>query len=117
MRPPILGFISQTCSVSHIKYSFGLCYLRVGFFQVQAGNRPLSIVHVARMQRQEHQNSPAEPRVLPDSALGEDTRSIPALQGEGTEVKGMDPRVKQSWVQGSVHKRTCHKPEDLSWVT
>lgn len=69
------------------------------------------------MQRQEHQNSPAEHRVLPDSVLGEDTQNMTALQGEGTEVKGTDPRVKQSRVQGSVHKRACHKPEDLSLVT
>lgn len=87
-------------SVSCVKYSFRLRYLRVGCFQVQAGNCPLSIIHTTRTQRQEHHTSPAEPRVLPDSALGEDAQSITALQGEGAEVKGTDPRVKQSWVQG-----------------
>lgn len=115
--PLTLCFISQMCSVSCVKSSFRLRYLRVGFFQGQAGNCPLSILHTTRMKRQEHQNSPAEHRVLPDSELGEDTQSISALQGEGTEIKGTDSRVKQSLVQGSVLKRACHKPEDLNLVT
>lgn len=67
------------------------------------------------MKRQEHQHSPAE--VLPDSELGEDTQSISPLQGEGTQVKGADSRVKQSLIQGSVLKRACHKPKDLNLVT